>query len=286
MPVAGEAGHAEEQGPGTDEPVIEGQARDDHVGAVPEQLAERHAAGSLRTGPAARMLLDARPPHAHRHRRHADRDVHRRRARRPPRRRSARARSARRARFAADSRPAQGLSRRRTGRSSAGRWWRPEARPPGTPTSTRTIWPSDRNRTRREGITLTPSTAHRASSARLPGRAPAGPPRLPGDRRRGQRTPGSAALLAGRYGPMLDSSGLAIAGRRGRRRDPDRRPRRPRPAVRGPVGDGAFPRSGPPRRRSRLCWNERCTLRPRTGPRRHGRQPSRAAYSGSASGSC
>ena len=51
VPVAREARDAEEQGPGTDEPVVERQARDDHVGAVPEQLAERHAAGSLRVRP-------------------------------------------------------------------------------------------------------------------------------------------------------------------------------------------------------------------------------------------
>ena len=56
MPVAGEPGHAEEQGAFSDEPVVEGQARDDHIGAVPEQLAERHASGSLRASAAARMV--------------------------------------------------------------------------------------------------------------------------------------------------------------------------------------------------------------------------------------
>ena len=63
--------------PGADEPVVERQARDDHVGAVPEQLAERHAAGSLRVRPAAsnacpcrtrRTLVDADGA--------ADRDLH------------------------------------------------------------------------------------------------------------------------------------------------------------------------------------------------------------------
>ena len=53
VPVAGEPRDGEEQGPWSDEPIVESQARDDHVGAVPEQFAERHASGSLRARPAA-----------------------------------------------------------------------------------------------------------------------------------------------------------------------------------------------------------------------------------------
>src|SRR6185436_2235409 len=61
---------AEEQGARRDEPIVESQARDDHVGAVPEQLAERHASGSLRARPAARMVgmpIVPDPEHAERH---------------------------------------------------------------------------------------------------------------------------------------------------------------------------------------------------------------------------
>ena len=52
VPVAGEAGDAEEQGAGTDEPVVEGRGRRcDHVGPVPEQLAERHRRGQSTSAP-------------------------------------------------------------------------------------------------------------------------------------------------------------------------------------------------------------------------------------------
>ena len=42
VPVAGEAGDAEEQRPGLHRPVVEGQGGDVHVGPVAEQLAQRH----------------------------------------------------------------------------------------------------------------------------------------------------------------------------------------------------------------------------------------------------
>ena len=47
MPVAGEAGDAEEQRPGLDLAVVVGEARDLDVGAVAEQLAQRHRAESM-----------------------------------------------------------------------------------------------------------------------------------------------------------------------------------------------------------------------------------------------
>ena len=180
-----------------------------------------------------------------------DRHVHRCRARRPPRRRSARARSARRARSAADPRAAPGLPRGRTGgarpRADRGRRHARPARPrvlarPGS---------SARSRTRRTGSRSPRSTAPRPSSC---------PPTWPRTRRTirdyaviaAEDSDAWFSALAGRkVRPAAGQQRAGDRGRHGRRRDRHRRPRRPRAAVRGSVGDGAVPRPGLPRDRSR-----------------------------------
>ena len=286
VPVAGEAGHAEEQGPGTDEPVIEGQARDDHVGPVPEQLAERHAARSLRTGPAARMLpmpdrrtltdTDGTPIATYTD---VERDGRR----------------------VADllelevpvERALQPILDQLKGYRVAGpvELGRALIEAGGTPARHAHVYSHDL--AERPEPTIPPRDhAHpagpprRGARAGLPGRAPAGPPRLPGDRRRGQRR--VDGRVAGRQvRPDARQQRARDRRRRRRRRDPDRRPGRPRPAVRGAVGDGAVPRPGSPRRRPRPAGTSAGALRaPRSAsPSRRATRP-RGSTSGSASGSC
>ena len=53
VPVAGEAGHAEEQRSRDDRAVVVGQGDDIHRGPVAEQVAQRHARETLATAPAA-----------------------------------------------------------------------------------------------------------------------------------------------------------------------------------------------------------------------------------------
>ena len=281
--VTGEAGDAEEQGPLSDEPVVEGQARDDHFGAVPEQLAERHATGSLRARPAARMLSHARrhrsgpprAPHADRRRRRAVRALHPRRARRPRGRRPARARGAGRARAAGVLAELRGM--RVAGPEALGRALVAAG---GAPARHAHVYSHDlRERPRRVTAGL---RADAGRSARAPTCCPSTWPRIrpgtsTGDRRRGQpRAP--AGMLAGELGPLLDCSGLALARRAGRRRDPGRPSPTPTPPFGGPWVMELF--RAPGARGAGRALLQRA-LAPHRGPR--SASPSRTATPPSAS---
>ena len=208
--------------------------------------------------------------------------LRRRRARRPPRRRPARARSAGRARVPVDPRPARAASAwpaaEELGRALIAAGGKPgaarprlRARPPGR---------RARCPIRRTGSTLTP--------ARPPGRrdraAPtcaAHPPGHPDSRSiagedvdaRQRLRPDSPARCSTAAGWRSTRDGRVVA------RDPDRRPT----PERGPVGHGALPRPGAPRRRPRAAGASAARSPTAAGARarRHRRQPGRAALPGS-----
>ena len=210
----------------------------------------------------------------------ADRDVQRRRARRAPRRRPARARSARGARAAADSRAAQGLPRGRAGRSSAAR----SIDAGGKPARHAHVYSHDLARAARSRARPTGSRSRpldRPAAELVPAYLAAHPPDHPD------------------YAVIADEDSDAWFGRSaGRKVRPDARQQRagdrrttpssariliadladPEPPFAGPVGDGAVPRSGLPRDRSRAAGaRARALANAPHRPRRHRGQPGRAA---------